>query len=70
MGFCTRPGCGLTGVILASSEVFPLGWVIFLLEQITEVELKEYFLHRRNVDKWSAATHASSIGTVYAARGG
>lgn len=25
-------------------------------EQITEVDLEEYFLHRRNVDKWSAAT--------------
>jgi integrase/recombinase XerD len=25
-------------------------------EQITEVELEEYFLHRRNVDNWSAST--------------
>jgi integrase/recombinase XerD len=25
-------------------------------EQITEIELEEYFLHRRNVDKWSAST--------------
>lgn len=25
-------------------------------EQITEVDLEEYFLYRRNVDKWSAAT--------------
>jgi integrase/recombinase XerD len=25
-------------------------------DQITEVELEDYFLHRRNIDKWSAAT--------------
>jgi len=26
------------------------------LDQITEMELEDYFLHRRNVSKWSAAT--------------
>jgi integrase/recombinase XerD len=25
-------------------------------DQITETELEDYFLHRRNVDKWTAAT--------------
>jgi hypothetical protein len=25
-------------------------------EQISEPELEDYFLHRRNMDKWSAAT--------------
>jgi len=25
-------------------------------DQITETQLQDYFLHRRNTDKWSAAT--------------
>ncbi|MBI4321482.1 MAG: site-specific integrase, partial [Chloroflexi bacterium] len=33
-------------------------------EQITEVELEEYFLHRQNVDQWSAATLRIAYGGV------
>lgn len=33
-------------------------------DQITEPELEDYFLHRRNIDKWSAATMRICYGGI------